>query len=361
MKSAMLDTRHGNHPQVEVSLPHRGKKSLQKSKQSIRRKRCRDDSSTSTSSESEELSDLSQYSAIDDSTDDSIEESPSSDSVILRQSKALTTTLVDWAVPRVHEWISSARYITPPDYRIPISKRARTANDAPSQIFIELQDRNSSNISVLPIDGYFHLACPFFVLDPDQYEQCALGHNLRSISNVIQHLRKHHSPAHRYYCSYCGRPFDNGHARDDHVREFSCVRHAVKRENAVPRQVLQLICRKDDRRCREVPRWQHIYATIFPQEIQPSAEAVYLKGGLPLIISMVRDYWSSNGSRLVREFLKDSQESKGEELSMEEITMLCQLAGAEILRRITAKSRDSGLSESRQDAEEAWELVEGGS
>jgi hypothetical protein len=304
---------------------------------------------------------LAQHSVIDDSSDDSIEESPLSNPVILRKTKGLATIIADWAARQVHEWINSARYITPPDYRIPISKRPRTENNAPSQIFIELQNSNSSTISVLPIDGYFPLACPFFVLDPDQYESCTLEHNLRSISNVIRHLRKHHSPAHRYYCSYCGRSFDNGNARDDHVRDFICTRHAVKRENAVPRQVLQLIYRKDDRRCREVSRWLQIYATIFPQEVQPSQEAVYLQRGLPLTISMVCDYWSSNGSRLVREFLKDPQVSTGEELSMEEVTMLCRLTGAELSRRIIAKSRDSSLSETEQDDEEAWEIVGGGS
>src|SRR5688572_19530437 len=150
---------------AEFCLPERRRHRAETPELRTGRKRCIDDERSSMSSDSEDLSDLEHQFGTDESSDDVTEASSLLPLVIPEKIRALATVFTDMIVPRVKRWIRSAHYITPPDYRIPLSKRPRTSNDQTSPIFVESHDPDSSTILVLPVDGYFRLACPFFVRD----------------------------------------------------------------------------------------------------------------------------------------------------------------------------------------------------
>lgn len=210
--------------------------------------------------------------------------------------------LVSWAYDKIKKWMRSVRYIERPEHRKPLRKLARTGESKPQSISPQTQDTDNPERPVLkPIAGYFHLSCPFYVYNPVRHQSCVLKHELKSIEDVIDHLIKHHrEPA---YCPRCGRTFCKFLERDNHIRERSCgYQPPVSIEGVNDRLEAKLV-RRHNQRWRVKERWLQVYATLFPMDARPHGSAAYLKDGVGLAVSLLRDYWAKRGRECVEEYL----------------------------------------------------------
>src|SRR3569833_502724 len=355
---------------VSVVLPLRGRheySTLSSSPTGPGLKRCRadDEDDFSTTDSDEESSDLED--AILESDEDSSDslddtavpprpEQPPSEAV-----KGLAHRVVDWALPALARWKASARYIRPPEHRVSPRKRSRRSAKQPRRsVFIETQDPSDpSTILILRVDGYYRLACPIIAWDPTRYAACGTRPALRSLSALVRHLRRFHPrPA---YCPICGRDFGSGGAAaaacDAHIVTRSCTPRYVAPADVprgVAREQLRRIVEADDPARREDERWRRVYAAVFPGAPRPRRAAAYLSEGLPLAVSMARDYWEARGPGLVE------QDHAGEGMGGRELfagedvfSVVCELDGRELILRVTADVLGDGVCVLKDcDAEE---------
>lgn len=302
------------------------------------RKRCRSESDDALSA-----TDSEEGSSLEEALKNDLDSDCSGNTMPLQQGlsedfKRVIHLLVDWIFPTLSQWADSACYIHPPEYRIPPRKRSRGLNGRSRSIFIETEDSDDpSTILILRIDGYFHLACPYFVSDPSHHESCMLEHDLRSIADLIRHLGQYHPNP--FYCPICGQIFDNDLARDRHIRTRSCVCREFDPARGVSRSQLRKIIEEDDRSRREDERWRRIYAHVFPRAERPRRSAAYLGQGLPLAVSMARDYWDSHGRELVEEYLAKEGLSGAEQFTGGGFWTLCELSGQGLIQRVIADAR----------------------
>lgn len=250
--------------------------------------------------------------------------------------KESVNLLVNFVYPLVVQSITSTRYIRPPEHRIPPRKRQRTSRDPQSSILMETQDPNDpSMILILRVTDYAHLACPLFVANPARHKQCLVQHSLRSISSLIAHLKRDHPDP--IYCPICGELFDNEFERDDHIRARSCDCHDFDITRGVPPLQGLRIEEEDDQNLREEDRWRHIYHILFPTAKLPRRRAVYLDRGVPLAISMAKDYWRKNGRELVEKYLSEKSEGDSDgELRPSDLTAsdVYGLVGRGLVQRV---------------------------
>ncbi len=209
--------------------------------------------------------------------------------------------LVLWAYDEFQKWKVGVRYIAPPEHRIPPRKRVRALESEP-RILLETEDPDDPGLAVLQrIDGYFHLACPFYIANPVRHRQCLLGHELKTIEDLIEHLGKHHPKP--FYCPSCGQIFQSSLKRDDHMRDRLCeIRQHVNVEGVTDYQHAKLV-RRDDPSQREEDRWLRVYKIVFPGANKPRRSAAYLKDGMGLTVSLIRDYWVRHGRECVKDYL----------------------------------------------------------
>lgn len=229
----------------------------------------------------------------------------------------------------------------------------------PPSLLMETQDpEDPSTILILRVDGCFHLACPLFASNPARYESCPQKHSIRSIRDLIHHLKKHHP--HPIYCSVCGQLFGDELTRDRHIRALSCVCRKFDVERGVTRSQLSKIMEKDDRNRREEERWQHIYMLVFPEAEEPPPGAVYIQDGAALAASMARDYWDLRGRRLADEYVQAGILGGNQKSSDQEATALFKFARRELVQRVTEHSRknECGLLGGATELEQGgWEAV----
>ena len=214
---------------------------------------------------------------------------------------SLRQDLVSWAYDKIQKWMCSIRYIERLEYRKP-RKHARTGEGKSQSICPQTDGRdNSEGLVLQPVGGYFHLSCPFYISNPVRHQSCILEHDLKSIEDVIDHLLKHHREP--PYCPRCGRMFSKFLERDNHIRERSCdYRPPANIEGVNDRLEAELV-RRHNRRWRVKERWLQVYATLFPKAPRPHGSAAYLKDGVGLAMSLVRDYWAKRGRECVEEYL----------------------------------------------------------
>lgn len=295
-----------------------------------------DDLSTTDSEEASSLED-----ALDSDQDtDSGEDMTPPQPTLSDQTKRAARRLADQVLPEFSRWMVSARYIQPPEHRIPPRKRSRGSNPKPPSILIETQDpADPSTILILRVDGYFRLACPFFVSHPAHHESCALEHDLCSISDLFKHLATCHPSV--AYCPICGQVFDRELARDLHIRASVCACRDFDPPQGVSRSQLRTIVREDDTNQRESRRWRRIYSLLLPGADRPPRGAAYLDEGLPLAVAMAGDYWASRGRRAVEEYLAGEGSSEKGEIRGERVEAFCELAGRELVRCVVADAQES--------------------
>ncbi|KAJ3453900.1 hypothetical protein MRS44_018532 [Fusarium solani] len=179
-------------------------------------------------------------------------------------------------------WMRSARYVLPPDDSLPPRKRLRTSH------WKESDDG---------IDG------------PARYQQCLLQYDLRSIEDVIRHLRSHHMKP--PYCPLCSQTFDSLSSRDSHILERTCELRDPQPIQGINFYQESKLKRRDKIYLSEAKRWQRIYATVFPNSEPPHSP--YLDRGYGKVVSMARDYWRAYGRLCVFQFVE-----RGELLGEEE-------------------------------------------
>ncbi|KAF4466370.1 hypothetical protein FALBO_6774 [Fusarium albosuccineum] len=226
--------------------------------------------------------------------------------------------LEQFSKEKFETWRSRARYIAPPDDRLPPHKRLKTSKCRESSTTLEEeQDDSDGEFDVIyhadSPKGFFHLACPFYVNDPEKYQQCLLLHDLQSIEEVIGHIKRSHAKP--PYCPRCSATFDTAIARDDHMLEGKCELQDMIPIDGV--NLEQAVClKKRDKYYRgQKKRWLRIWYIVFPA-------------------SMAHDFWNFEGQQCVSEFLESRDLlRKGEE---RDYNALRKLALEDLLKGIAA-------------------------
>ncbi|RSL44224.1 hypothetical protein CEP54_014768 [Fusarium duplospermum] len=228
--------------------------------------------------------------------------------------------LVKSALDSLDAWMKSARYVLPPDDRLPPRKRLRILHRKEGD---DGDDSIDGFVAISPPDGYFHLACPFYIYNPARYQQCLLQFDLRSIEDVIRHLRRHHMKP--PYCPCCSQTFDTLSSRDSHILERMCELRDPQPIQGLNFYQKSELKRRDRIYLGETKRWQRIYATAFPNSGLPRSP--YLVSGCGKAVSMARDFWRANGRLCVSQFLERG-EFLGEEGERDRLAeeALCNLA-----------------------------------
>ena len=214
-----------------------------------------------------------------------------------RDLQNIRSDLLQDVYEQIRPWMATANYVTPPEDRLPPRKRARVAGWQPQSAFIaEEEDLNDSQLVILSrLDGYFHLACPFYKLNPDRYKKCPLRHDLQSIEDVTRHLRLHHTEPR--YCPICRQSFEKAADRDEHLQARTCEPCESRDVDGLDAQQKRQIVKRDKVYLGERRRWERIWDTIFLDHEPPRSP--YLDNGIGHELSMVRDYWNSHGKDMI--------------------------------------------------------------
>jgi hypothetical protein len=112
-----------------------------------------------------------------------------------------------------------------------------------------------------------HLACPFYVYDPEKCRQCGLMSNLQSISDVIEHLFQSHSRP--CYCLNCYETFDTLICRDDHVLDEKCQRRTPGPLFGLSENQKSMLLETDTHCIGEKAQWLFIWSIVFPDSCEP--------------------------------------------------------------------------------------------
>jgi hypothetical protein len=198
----------------------------------------------------------------------------------------------------------------------------------------QMEDPKDSNtILVRKADGYFHLACPFYISNPARHRKCLVEHDMQSIEDVIRHVNRFH--AEPPYCPRCRQTFCRAMDRDRHFLTQKCeIRDWVHVEGVNSFQRTKL-WKRDKIILGERKRWLRIWETAFPDTESP-ARSHYLSGEDEVKISIARDYWAYNGQKIVSKFL--SQNGCDRPLSEPALSAICSWALEDILLQLAGVS-----------------------
>ncbi|KAI3549400.1 HET domain-containing protein [Colletotrichum filicis] len=200
--------------------------------------------------------------------------------------------------PRVRNWAHSATYIAPPRGRS-FRKRVKIAHSESSHLG---EDSDFEDADDHSIDGHYHFACPFYAMNPTEHQHCLLEDDLRSMEDVVEHIRKRHSKP--PYCPKCRVIFKTSMARDEHIRRKICrLRPSTRIEGVDGNQLdkIKRVMMSRSSRSSEAEIWVRIGAVACPGtffHISP-----YLQDGLGLEVSKVRDYWNAKGRVYTEEYM----------------------------------------------------------
>ncbi|KAJ3469788.1 hypothetical protein MRS44_003853 [Fusarium solani] len=169
---------------------------------------------------------------------------------------------------------------------------------------------------------------------PDAAQECV---DLRSIEDVIRHLRRHHMKP--PYCPRCSQTFDTLSSRDSHILERTCELLDPQPIQGINFYQKSKLKRRDKIYLGEAERWRCIYATAFPKS--DPAYSPYLDRGYGKAVSMARDYWRANGRLFARQFLEHGK-FVGEEEERDKVAedALCKSALEDMLYVIVERYGD---------------------
>ncbi|KAF5710538.1 hypothetical protein FMUND_9462 [Fusarium mundagurra] len=147
-----------------------------------------------------------------------------------------------------------------------------------------------------------HFACPFYVFDPDKCDQCLLKGDILSIEDLVDHLFRCHSRL--TYCPSCYETFDGLISRDNHVLREKCQPRSPGPMFGLSEKQKVLLMEIDTAQgIDQEAVWFQIWSIVFPDTLEPRSS--YLDRGTGLYISMMRDFWNSNGLEYVAQSLED--------------------------------------------------------
>ncbi|KAI1165331.1 hypothetical protein F5B18DRAFT_611584 [Nemania serpens] len=155
---------------------------------------------------------------------------------------------------------------------------------------------------------YQHLACPFYVRDKESHRSCLTRADLRDIVQVKRHLcTAHRQPP---YCPVCRETFVSTAVCDRHIRAVSCAPSNRPRPSGITVVQMQQLARRADAWASRELQWLSIWEIVFPGAALPllssstgPALAVYLTGEAEAVVCQLRDFWSSEGTRIVSDFI----------------------------------------------------------
>ncbi|EWG47519.1 hypothetical protein FVEG_07595 [Fusarium verticillioides 7600] len=204
---------------------------------------------------------------------------------------------------RFGRWADGVEYTAPPKDRLPPRKRFRTSQ---WQSGLPRADEGSHSEEEFVIishptcrQGFFHLACPFYIHAPDKHQKCLVEQDLSSIEALIKHLlRQHDKPL---YCRTCWKTFETLIDRDNHVLENACKRIDQEASIGLTESQKVRLIKRDRYELGEARRWRRLWSTVFPGREQPRSP--YLDRDEGLKVSMVRDFWMVDGQKVVSGYL----------------------------------------------------------
>ncbi|KEY66364.1 hypothetical protein S7711_05798 [Stachybotrys chartarum IBT 7711] len=212
----------------------------------------------------------------------------------------LRREMLSYSYRHVQEWLASARYTRPPNDRLPPRKRARISGCESALVTPKEAIEEESDFVVLPhSNGYYHLACPYYLYDPSKNSKCLLHCSFRSVEGVIQHLKtKHEEPP---WCAICAQVFSHPAERDAHTRKRACQWNDSLQAECLNAYKQAKLSSRDKIYLSEDKRWKRVWSTVFPGTKLP--DSPYLEEGVAREVSMVRDFWARNGEAHVSRYL----------------------------------------------------------
>ncbi|KAJ4052259.1 hypothetical protein NW756_001694 [Fusarium oxysporum] len=200
-------------------------------------------------------------------------------------------------------WSDRIEYTAPPEGRLLPRKRFKGLQwDSGLSRAEEEEDSEDEFVVVSHPEcpkAFLHLACPFFINAPEQYQQCLFKDDFDSIETLIKHLLRHHNRP--LYCPTCRKTFRTLIERDDHALENACKRNTKEELDGLTENQKAKLIKRDRYYLGEAARWRCIWSTVFPDSEQP--QSPYLDNGNGLSASMVKDFWTADGQRVVSGFL----------------------------------------------------------
>ncbi|KAF5562981.1 hypothetical protein FPHYL_5406 [Fusarium phyllophilum] len=208
------------------------------------------------------------------------------------------------ALAMFKDWKENTEYIAPPENELPFQRRFRSS-PRQSMADIKTNDEYDTSDDELVVISHparrskasFHLACPFYTYDPEKCHQCLLTGDLRSISDVSEHLFQFHSRP--CYCMNCYETFDTQILRDDHVLNEKCEERTPGPLFGLAESQKAKLLDIDTHCSSEKACWFDIWSIVFPDSREPRSP--YLDRGIGLGVSMMRDFWDLHGSRCILE------------------------------------------------------------
>ncbi len=144
------------------------------------------------------------------------------------------------------------------------------------------------------------LCCPFFAHKNREYQDC-LKSNLISAIDVKRHIwAAHRRP---YHCPACGTVFPAADEWEGHIRTARCDQRAFKLEGVSEDQLERLSIPSGSRQSRE-EQWYSIWGMVFPGIEPPSTPFLPNDSESAHFVSLLRDYWATEGHKFVNSFLK---------------------------------------------------------
>ncbi|KAI8632650.1 hypothetical protein F5Y19DRAFT_418373 [Xylariaceae sp. FL1651] len=188
-----------------------------------------------------------------------------------------------------------------------------------------------------------HLACPFYVRYKERYLSCLTRADIREIKDLKQHLwSAHRQPS---YCPVCYDTFISADDCDKHIRLKPCTSPRKTRPEGITAIQMQRLARRADPWISREVQWLSIWEIVFPGLKLPSLAS--LSNEVEAVVCVLRDFWSSEGSRIVSDFLHERQQQsprlQGNEANATTLDSL-------VLNRVI----DQLVASCRQDESDEW-------
>ena len=243
------------------------------------------------------------------------------------------------ALKLFEKWRAETKYIAPREDRLPPRKRRKRSSTR--SIYTQSEDEVDISDEELVVVSqpartklFLHLACPFQIFSPHEYQKCLLKNDLQSIEELNEHLFRCHSrPIH---CLICYKTFDTLIQRDDHVLSETCQKCDVGPEYGLDESQKSKLIRGDSWHLGERRRWYRHWSVIFPGSKNPPSP--YLDRGLGLSVSMMRDFWELCGSQCVSDCLEHEELTDDQGESVQRV--LYELALEDLLSEMIQEEGD---------------------
>ncbi|KAF5631713.1 hypothetical protein F52700_6635 [Fusarium sp. NRRL 52700] len=243
---------------------------------------------------------------------------------------------------RFSRWSDGIEYTEPPKDRLPPRKRFRTSQWQSG--LPRADEENDSEEEFVIIShpacrqGFFHLACPFYIHAPDKHRKCLAQQDLGSIEALIKHLLRHHDKP--LYCRTCWKTFETLIDRDSHVLENACKGNNQKASMGLTESQKVRLIKRDRYDLGEARRWRRLWSTVLPGIEQPRSP--YLDRDEGLRVSMMRDFWVADGHKIVCRFLEGLGSRVDRDSVMNDTS--CQEALSGLVNWAMAQDSDSTIT-----------------